>query len=110
MKEALRRWLRYRQDIGKPLKSPDSVSSLLRKWSAKGEAAFCAAVEASIANAWQGLFEPRGETQIHQATIPIRPTRAQQTEDMFKRLRAEHKAKQQAIDVTPLLAKEALPK
>ena len=59
-RKALDEWLAHRERIGKRYKSAVAVGKLLAEWAAKGEAAFVAAVEFSIAREYQGLFSPGG--------------------------------------------------
>ena len=51
------RWLQHRRRIRKAYKSAEAVGALLKQWEARGPTAFRAAVEHSIANEYQGLFE-----------------------------------------------------
>lgn len=55
--DAWRRWKRHRSEIKKPLK-PASAESLLSKLAGWGEPRAVAAIEHSLSNGWQGIFEP----------------------------------------------------
>ena len=65
--EAWTRWLVYKKTIGKPYKSADSQEAQLRRQEKLGATRFIAAVEFSIAQNYQGIFEenqngkPRGD-------------------------------------------------
>lgn len=59
VKSAVLDWIEYRKQIKKPLK-PLSIVKLIAKWKDIGDSRFVAAVNHSIANSWQGLFEPGG--------------------------------------------------
>jgi hypothetical protein len=54
---AFAKWLGHRREIRKPLKLL-SQQALLDKWASNGAERFAAAVDHSIAQGWQGLFEP----------------------------------------------------
>jgi hypothetical protein len=51
------RWKRHRSEINKPLK-PASAETLLSKLAGWGEPRAVAAIEHSLSNGWQGIFEP----------------------------------------------------
>jgi len=51
-------WVRHRSEIRKPLK-PTTIKQQLKKLAAMGVARAVAAIEHSIANGYQGLFEPK---------------------------------------------------
>ena len=59
-RQALDQWREYRRESRKKL-TPIGERTLLKKWAAHGSARFVAAVNHSIANGWQGLFEPEGK-------------------------------------------------
>ncbi|MGI9507635.1 MAG: hypothetical protein ACR2RE_31735 [Geminicoccaceae bacterium] len=61
----LDRWHAYRTERRQPL-LPKSWQQLARTWADRGLPAFREAVETSIANGYQGLFEPRsnGRTEV----------------------------------------------
>lgn len=54
---ALATWLDYKRERGQPYK-PTGLAALLTRLAGWGEADVVAAVEASVANNWQGLFRP----------------------------------------------------
>ena len=56
-KAAFGEWQEHRKQLRKPLK-PLAHQKLLEQWADKGADRFVAAVNHSIANGWQGLFEP----------------------------------------------------
>lgn len=68
-RQALEDWQQHRKELRKKL-TPSAERALLRKWSKIGPARFIAAVEHSIENGWQGLFEPKtnGEVRERQPT------------------------------------------
>jgi hypothetical protein len=78
---AWEKWLRYRTEMRKPLK-PSSLAAQLKTLSAWGHEAACKAIEQSIVNGWQGLFEPRNNSR------PERPqeTAAQRTERVMREM------------------------
>jgi hypothetical protein len=51
-------WVRHRRELGKKL-TPTSSSRLLKRLAAWGEARAVSAIEHSIAQGWQGVFEER---------------------------------------------------
>lgn len=53
------RWLTYRNEIKKPIKSPTQLNSLVKKFTENPAAVCEAVVNASIENGWQGLFWDR---------------------------------------------------
>ena len=53
-----RKWVKHRKEIGHPL-TPTATSQQLTKLSAMVEARAIAAIQHSVANGWQGLFEPK---------------------------------------------------
>lgn len=55
---ALSRWIDYRKQIKKPLK-PASMDALVRKLAAWGAERAAQSIDSSIANGYQGLFEPK---------------------------------------------------
>lgn len=58
---AWNRWVGYRREIGKKL-APSTVSGQLAKLAAWGTEKAIRSIEQSIANGWQGLFDPDGKT------------------------------------------------
>lgn len=64
---AFSEWLEHRKQLRKPLK-PLAQDKLLKQWSGKGAERFVAAVDHSIANGWQGLFEPDNRDSRAQST------------------------------------------
>jgi hypothetical protein len=56
--EAWADWVRHRSEIRKPLK-PTTIKKQLKKLAAMGVVRAVAAIEHSIANGYQGLFEPK---------------------------------------------------
>lgn len=52
------RWHKFRSEIGKSLK-PSTEAAQIKKFTEWGEALAVQAIEASITNGWQGLFDPR---------------------------------------------------
>lgn len=60
-RKALDEWRTYRREIKKKL-NRRSEQKLLAEWSSKGADRFAKAVDHSIANGWQGLFEPNNKT------------------------------------------------
>jgi hypothetical protein len=59
---AWERWLTHRKEIRHPLR-PTTQASQLKKLAAWGAARAVAALEQSITNGWQGIFEPRDESR-----------------------------------------------
>lgn len=55
---AWERWVQHRKETRHPLK-PTTIESQLKALAVMGEAKAIAAIEQSILNGWQGLFEPR---------------------------------------------------
>lgn len=64
-KTALEEFREHRRQKKKPL-TPLTESKLLQEWSTKGADRFVDAVNHSIANGWQGLFEPNNGSNTHQ--------------------------------------------
>lgn len=56
-RESLRLWLAYKREIKKPYKSRVSVETLLRRLAANGADRFRDAIEHSIAQGYQGIYE-----------------------------------------------------
>jgi uncharacterized protein YdaU (DUF1376 family) len=71
--QAVARWMQHRRERRAPL-TPTATAEWLRKCEAMGEARAIAAIEHSIANGWQGMFEPHAVTpkasERRQATEP----------------------------------------
>jgi len=63
-------WLRHRKEIGHPL-TPTAMSRQLSKLKAMGEARAIATIEHSVANGWQGLFEPKPATNEKPLCDPL---------------------------------------
>lgn len=61
-RQALDDWQEHRRQLRKPLNAL-AVGKLLKEWSKKGAGRFVAAVDHSIANGWQGIFEPKSAQQ-----------------------------------------------
>lgn len=85
--EAWEDWLKHRQEIGHPLK-PTAAMNALKKLADMGEPRAIAAIRHSIANGWQGLFEPkedsyRGRTLFPPAENPARPRDAELGPDRY---------------------------
>ena len=55
-KKAWQNWISYRKEIKKPYKSDRSIKTALNRLAKYGEAMALDAIDASIANGWQGLF------------------------------------------------------
>lgn len=64
-KAAWANWLAYRTERRLAKLAPSSVTAQLAKFAAWGEAASIASIAASIANGWQGLFEPKEKAHAH---------------------------------------------
>ena len=64
-KSAWANWLAYRTERRLAKLAPSSVTAQLAKFAAWGEAASIASIAASIANGWQGLFEPKEKAHAH---------------------------------------------
>ena len=73
------RWVKYRHDIGKPIKPP-SLESAARAL-AKHGASQAAVVEQSVANGWQGLFELKASGQVGVKRKPMTLEEATALED-----------------------------
>ena len=58
--EAWERWLTYRSDVGAPVKQA-SIEAAAKRLAKLGDRQ-AEAVETSMANGWQGLFEPHSAT------------------------------------------------
>jgi hypothetical protein len=67
-RKALDEFKEHRRQKRKPL-TPLSESKLLTEWASKGAGRFVAAVDHSIANGWQGLFEPNTKTNQPQTDM-----------------------------------------
>ena len=67
-RKALDEWRTYRRQIKKKLNRL-SEEKLLAEWSSKGSDRFAKAVDHSIANGWQGLFEPNSKRNQPQAEM-----------------------------------------
>lgn len=61
--EAWDRWVKYRKEIRKPLKSADSIELAQKKLASFGDRQMDA-VENSICNGWTGLFPPPKEKAV----------------------------------------------
>jgi hypothetical protein len=59
-RQAMDEWREYRRQTKKKL-TPMGERKLMAEWAERGCARFVAAVNHSIANGWQGLFEPEGK-------------------------------------------------
>ena len=60
--EAWAAWLTYRRELKKPI-TPSSEKQLLRKFAEWGPQRAASAIYHSVANNWQGCFEPKGEAE-----------------------------------------------
>ena len=58
--DAVERWLRHKQQIGKPYKSSDTASMMFGDFARAGPSAFVAAVNHSIGQNYQGIYAPSG--------------------------------------------------
>lgn len=58
--EAAARWERHRSEIKHKL-TPEARKAWLKKCADIGEARAIAAIDHSIANGWQGMFEPKAD-------------------------------------------------
>lgn len=75
-KRAFLDWLSYRKKIGKPYKDSNSYLKILKTFEPLGAERFCAAVEFSISQGYQGLFEPKGNGKQ-------KPTTQQRLQELF---------------------------
>jgi len=69
--EAWSAWAAYRKEVGKPIR-PASIAAAAKKLAAFGPKQM-AAVEHSIANGWQGLFDPPAVVATNGAKPPCPP-------------------------------------
>ena len=70
---ALATWLNYKRERGQAYR-PTGLAALLKRLAGWGEAGVIAAVEASVANNWQGLFPPdRAAAPPARSPPPNRP-------------------------------------
>lgn len=60
-REAFERWIAYRKKKRQPL-LPESQQALLQKWAALGTSRFIGAINHSITEGYQGLYEEKGKT------------------------------------------------
>lgn len=60
VRDAVERWLRHKQQIGKPYKSAETASMMFGDFVRAGPAAFVAAVNHSIGQNYQGIYSPSG--------------------------------------------------
>jgi hypothetical protein len=61
-KELIRKWVNFRKDLKKPVKTNQAVNSLINKIKEHGDTKSEAVINNSIANEWQGLFWDRYQT------------------------------------------------
>jgi hypothetical protein len=59
----LEKWIQYRKEMNKPVKSELSMSAVITKINKHPPEAAIAMIENSIANGWQGLFPPKEQKQ-----------------------------------------------
>jgi len=59
-KTAWESWEKHRREIKKKL-TPESIQQQFKKFASMGEARSIAAINHSVANGWQGIFEPKAE-------------------------------------------------
>lgn len=69
VRQALEEFREHRRQIGKKL-TPLAEQKLLTEWADKGVDRFVAAVNHSIANGWQGLFEPHNGNRSQGSAQP----------------------------------------
>jgi hypothetical protein len=62
-KEIFNKWVKYRKEIKKPIKSKQSIDLLIKKFNENTLTRCREVVSASIENGWQGLFWNRTETK-----------------------------------------------
>ena len=63
-RSALKEWIVYR-DQRKPRLTPLGLQKIIQEWSKKGVARFVAAVQYSICQGWQGIYENKSEGNRH---------------------------------------------
>ena len=68
-------WQQHRAELRKPMK-PTSRRALLEKLTSMGTDRAVIAISHSIANGWQGIFEPTEKTNSPDARIPSNPRNA----------------------------------
>ncbi len=71
-KAAWQSWERHRMEIKKKL-TPESIRQQFKKFADMGEGRAIAAINHSIANGWQGIFEPSGHTSKEVPTTSPAP-------------------------------------
>lgn len=59
-RQAVAKFVEHRKAIKKPIKTLNSLQTMLKKWASIGEKQLIQAIETSIENEWQGVFEPNG--------------------------------------------------
>lgn len=65
---------KHRRELKKPL-TPASIQASLRKLAAMGERRAIRCIEHSVANGWQGLFEPEAGNVSATSSAPLQPIR-----------------------------------
>jgi NAD-dependent oxidoreductase involved in siderophore biosynthesis len=73
-KSAWADWTTHRVEKRKPI-TPLSAKKSLADLAAIGEARAIAAIHHSIANGWQGIFEPTGAATSQAKSKPLTPTK-----------------------------------
>jgi hypothetical protein len=78
-------WQRHRCEMKKPL-TKETTRKQLKKLAAMGEIRAVAALEFSITNGWQGIFEPKEESRGQNNGMGSRSHQSDREPDRFKRL------------------------
>ena len=86
-------WEKHKKEIRKKL-TPSTMKKQLKKLSAMGEIKAIQAINNSITNGWQGLFEPK---QSQQSKQPVNKTKHSEAGDVFARF--AEKAMQEEMGV-----------
>ncbi len=90
--DAFALWQQHRREINKPMK-PTATTALLNKCKAMGEERAITAINHSIANGWQGIFEP----DAAKTTDPNRPKAVKDmTDEEYAREVAKYAARRYA--------------
>jgi hypothetical protein len=91
---AVERWERHRSELRHKL-TPEARAAWLRKCEAMGEARSIAAIDHSIANGWQGMFEPKAEERRPQpssGSVPPMDRNAPVTSKLFRTFEQKQQA------------------
>ena len=84
-KEYWVKWMEYRKEIKKPIKTKSTLEALYKKFNDKSLEDIMHVIDNSISNGWQGLFWDRKKDS--------KPTKLQEAEERDARIREEYRAK-----------------